>query len=81
MAERTCIVCKHKYNQKDLIRLVFDHGHIQIQSNKKLDGRGTYICKNKECMANLLKTKALNRAFKCNINSEEYEKVLNNLKN
>ncbi len=81
MAERTCIVCKKKFEQPDLIRIVFNNGQISVQNGKKIDGRGAYVCKNTACHENLLKQRALNRTFKCNISLEEYEKLLNILKN
>lgn len=81
MIERTCIVCKHKHHQQDLTRLVCVNDQIQIQTNKKLNGRGAYLCKNNECVEKLIQTRALNRAFKCNISIEEYKKVLNILEN
>lgn len=77
MITRTCIVCKQKFEQKDLSRIVLFNQQLNVQTDKKLNGRGAYVCKNPKCVQNLVKTKALNRAFKQNINLDEYQKILN----
>ena len=41
----------------------------------KANGRGAYVCKDKECYAKLCKQKSLNKAFKCNVPAEVYEKI------
>ena len=38
-------------------------GNYFIDENQKADGRGAYICKSAECVAKVIKTKALNRSF------------------
>ena len=78
---RTCIVCKNKFNQNSLIRIVKNkNGKIVVQDNEKLDGRGAYICKDQNCYENLIKAKALNRAFKQNIEQDVYANILERIK-
>lgn len=81
MIERTCIVCKKKFEQSNLNRIVLCDNHILLQKSSKLNGRGAYICNNTKCIDNLIKTKALNRTFKREINLQEYQNLINNLKN
>lgn len=38
-------------------------GNYSIDLTQKADGRGAYICRNAECLAKVIKTKALNRSF------------------
>lgn len=38
-------------------------GNYSIDLTQKADGRGAYICRDAECLAKVIKTKALNRSF------------------
>ena len=71
--ERSCIVCRSKGDKSKFIKIVKNKdGNIQIEKDKKLDGRGAYICKNEECIKKCIKTKALNRVFKTNVSENIY---------
>jgi len=71
---RTCIVCRTKLPQKELLRLSLNkQGSIDLDLNVKKSGRGAYVCKG--CMDKCIKTKALNRAFKRKISEEIYEEL------
>lgn len=79
--ERTCIVCRKKGDKSLFVKVVRNkNGDIAIEKDKKLDGRGAYICKNEECFAKCVKTKALNRVFKTNIPQNIYEGIVNEWK-
>lgn len=70
---RMCIACRQMREKRDLLRIVKDKdGNIFIDETGKKNGRGAYICKNEECLKNLIKQKSLNKAFKCEINSDVY---------
>ncbi len=78
IVERSCIVCKKKTTKENLIKFVFNKNQeIFIEQEKRIDGRGAYICKNLDCIKKCIKTKALNRTFKHNISQEFYEEILN----
>ena len=51
------------------------NGEIFIDKTYKADGRGVYICKQKECLAKAVKSKALNRAFKSEVDSQTIEEL------
>ena len=71
---RLCVVCRESKPKKELLRIVKSQdGKIELDKTGKLNGRGTYICNNKDCLENLFKKKVLNKAFKCNIPAEVYE--------
>ena len=76
--ERTCIACKNKNLQKNLMRIVYTNNTICIDNEKKIDGRAVYVCKNRECVGKIIKSKLLNKSFKTNIDEQEYLKLLNN---
>ena len=58
---RTCIGCRNKKHKSELLRLEgLKEGHIIIDINGKMHGRGAYICKNEECLKKASKNKSLN---------------------
>lgn len=75
--QRTCIVCKQKGDKSNFVRIVkTPSGEITIDKTGKLNGRGAYVCDNIECIKKAQKTHALNRAFKCEISDEVYQKLV-----
>ena len=75
---RTCIVCRKKGEKENFIKIVKNkNGEVAIEKDKKLDGRGAYICKNIECAKKFQKTRALNRVFKTEIQQNLYEDIAN----
>jgi len=78
---RTCIVCRKKGEKENFIKIVKNKdGTIAIETDKKLEGRGAYICKNIECAKKCQKQKALSRVFKSDIDQNLYEDIANVLK-
>ena len=76
--QRTCIVCRKKGEKENFLKIVRNKdGTIAIETDKKLDGRGAYVCKNIECAKKCQKTKALNRVFKTEIPQNIYEDIAN----
>ena len=76
--QRTCIVCRTKGEKNNFLKIVKNkNGNISIETDKKLDGRGAYICKNIECAKKCQKTRALNRVFKTEIPQNLYEDIAN----
>ena len=75
---RMCVVCREMKNRKDLVRVVkTPDGNVLVDNSQKKDGRGAYICKNKECLEKLNKNKAFNRAFKMPVGDEIYQSLIN----
>ena len=59
-----CAVCRNRYEKEKLVRIVkFKDGEIKVDLNGKMQGRGMYICKSKECLAQAEKRKVIERAF------------------
>ncbi len=76
------MICRQHFLKPELIRIVKDRdGKIFIDDTKKADGRGAYVCSNPECHARLVKTKALNKSFKTNVDDSVYEALKNSLNN
>ena len=79
---RMCIVCRGRSDKKEFVRVVKNKdGEVFLDKTKKANGRGAYVCKSKECFEKLKKTRALNRAFKCDIPLEIYEKLGEEIEN
>lgn len=72
---RMCVACKESKPKKDLIRIVKNEETFLIDKTGKLNGRGSYICNNEECINILLKRKILNKVFKINISQDIYDKL------
>ena len=68
--------CNAKKDKKDLIRIVKNkNGQITIDKTGKLEGRGAYICDNKDCLEKVIKSKRLERVFDMQISNEIYESL------
>lgn len=53
---RTCIGCRQKLQQNDLIRFVCYKGEsLKMQESTKLPGRGAYVCRSKSCIQETFK--------------------------
>ena len=74
--ERTCIACKNKQDGALMVRIGLDkQGNVQVNTETKSQGRGAYICKSKKCCDKVIKSSALNRTFKKQIDKSAYDKL------
>ena len=76
---RRCIGCGASFPKKELIRIVLCEEDISIDMTGKKSGRGTYICKNTECLKKAMKTKGLDRSFRIKVSSDVYERLQSQL--
>jgi predicted RNA-binding protein YlxR (DUF448 family) len=73
---RTCIVCREEKGKTDLIRVVKSaEGEIKTDLTGKANGRGAYICKSGVCIKKAKKERRLEKALKCAVPDEIYEKL------
>lgn len=70
-----CIACKSSKPKRELIRIVKNDDGIVLDKTGKLNGRGSYICNDQECMNKLIKQKVLNKVFKTNVSQDVYDKL------
>ena len=76
IVQRTCIGCGKKIEKADLIRIVKTKtGKISIDKTGKSEGRGAYICGDKNCLDKIIKSNKLGRTFECEIPEEIYEEL------
>ncbi len=68
--------------KKGLLRVVRSKdGEISADLTGKKSGRGAYICNDMECFEKAVKKRSLERALKCAIPAEVYEKLREQIQN
>lgn len=73
---RMCCVCRNHFEKPYIVRVVKNkEGQIFVDRTFKAEGRGAYVCTNAQCLEKLEKTKALNRAFKCDVPASIYREI------
>ena len=73
--ERQCIACRNRFLKQNLIRISKSETGVILGDDKKINGRGVYVCKTSDCINWVMKKKLLNRAFKTVIADEIYENL------
>ncbi len=80
---RQCVGCGEMKGKKDMMRVLKTaENEICLDVTGKKNGRGAYICRNRECLRLARKNKGLERSFKMSIPNEVYdtlEKEFDNL--
>ncbi len=62
---RTCVGCRRKLPQSDLLRVVMDdRGSIRPATVPRRQGRGAYVCPDVDCMERARRVKGFDRAFR-----------------
>ena len=61
--ERTCVGCRRKRKQDELVRLRAEGGHV-VPAGPGSMGRSVYVCPDPRCLAAAEKRRAFARAFR-----------------
>ena len=78
---RMCMVCRQRKEKQDLIRIAYQKERgAEIDHSGVLPGRGAYLCKTGDCIAQAQKRKALERAFSDSVNPVVYEHLMQTAK-
>ncbi len=73
---RQCIGCGEMKNKKEMMRILkTPEDEIVLDVTGKKNGRGAYLCKQRECLLTAKKNKGLERSFKMSIPNEVYERL------
>ena len=76
MPVRMCVGCQEMKNKKEMIRVIrTSEQEFVLDATGKKNGRGAYICPNRECLSQAIKSKGLERSFKQAIPKEVYESL------
>ena len=71
---RQCVGCREMKPKRKLIRVIrTSEDEILIDATGKKNGRGAYICPNRECLEKAVKNKGLERSLKISVPREIYE--------
>ena len=71
---RQCVGCREMKPKRELIRVIrTSEDEILIDATGKKNGRGAYICPNRECLEKAVKSKGLERSLKMAVPQEIYE--------
>jgi len=78
---RTCLGCRKKLEKSSLFRvarIIGDDGMktIKFDFGAKLQGRGAWVCRNRECIEKAMKTRAFERILKVQATKNVYEELL-----
>ncbi|MBR2295246.1 MAG: YlxR family protein [Clostridiales bacterium] len=70
--QRMCVTCRTRRDKKDLLRIVADEeGNVKYDPTGKAPGRGAYLCRNKECIEQEIKSRRLQKGLKTGIDKDE----------
>ena len=73
---RQCVGCGEMKSKKDMMRVLKTaEGSIVLDMTGRKNGRGAYLCMNRECLIRADKNKGLERSFKMSIPREIYENL------
>lgn len=61
---RQCKGCRNIKNREEMVKITLFNNSLFINPNSKIMGRSIYVCKNEECIKNLIKTKGIKRGLK-----------------
>ena len=73
---RTCIICGNKTSKRELIRIVATpDGAVTLDPTAKMQGRGTYVCKNGSCAPQGLKRGRLEYALRLKLEDDRWTRI------
>lgn len=75
--DRKCVACRNFHNKYEMIRLTKTMDGVFIDKEQKIQGRGSYVCNNEECINKAIEKNLLKKSLKCNIDNETLEELRN----
>ncbi len=73
---RQCVGCGEMRGKKEMMRVLkTPEDEILLDVTGKKNGRGAYLCKEKDCLVKARKNKGLERSFKMKIPNEVYDNL------
>lgn len=73
---RTCIGCNLTKQKKELLRIVkTPEGEIKVDQTGKLNGRGAYLCHNKDCFSQAMKKGKIEHSLKLTLSLEKEKEL------
>jgi predicted RNA-binding protein YlxR (DUF448 family) len=76
--QRTCVSCRKTGIKRELVRLVrVPEKGVEVDFTRKKSGRGAYLCPDRKCWENALKSGRLEQALKTSLKAEDKEALAN----
>lgn len=70
------MACRQVKNKRDLIRIVRTvNGNIIVDEKGKLAGRGSYLCRNRECWEEGLKSNRIESVLRSKLSQPDREQL------
>lgn len=74
---RKCIVCGERKTKEQLLRVVrTPSGDVVVDGTGKMNGRGAYLCRTRECVEKARKKNRLQAALKVRVPEEFYDELI-----
>jgi hypothetical protein len=71
-----CIVCHQTFEKRQLVRLVAtETDGVWVDPTGKRNGRGAYLCDNRECWEYAVRSDVLNKALRTTLTAEDRERI------
>lgn len=71
---RKCVGCGEMKSKKEMLRVLkTTEDQVVLDATGRKNGRGAYLCFDKECLKKAIKNKGLERSLKMEIPKEIYE--------
>ena len=76
--ERMCVVCRQMKPKTELLRIVNGADGVVVDKSGKMNGRGVYVCANKECVTKAINSKGFvkQHGFSLETVAPELEKLV-----
>lgn len=79
---RQCVGCGEMKNKRDMLRILkTPEDNIVLDVTGKQNGRGAYICKDRNCFEKARTSKGLERSLKRAVSKEIYDSLLKEFEN
>lgn len=79
---RLCVGCREMKPKKDMIRVVkTPENEIILDTTGRKNGRGAYLCNDVECLKKAVKSSAIDRSLKINVEKSVYEEMERQMSN
>ena len=73
---RLCIGCGNMKPKKELMRVLkTQDDSFVLDTTGRKNGRGAYVCRSAECLDMAIKSRGLERSFKCKIPADVYDSL------
>ena len=76
--QRMCVVCRQVKPKKELVRIVYADDGVTVDITGKMNGRGVYLCKCRDCIDKALKSKGFvkQHGFSLDTVAEQLENLI-----